>query len=109
MTAEVFDIFKPKPLETWQLHQVHSETSIEAGASVKPRASKLREMVFEAIQHSWHGLTDQELYAKFPKIDPNTLRPRRIELHQSRRIISAGTRKTLSNRSATVWVARKEA
>lgn len=100
------------PLLKWQLHEpsppslAHSQESIDAAHSVKVSAKSLREKVFIAIKESWHGLTDQELCA-VTGLEGNTVRPRRVELHQAHRIQSAGQRRTKSGRLATVWVVKE--
>ena len=100
------------PLLKWQLHEpsppslAHSQESIDAAHSVKVSAKSLREKVFIAIKDSWHGLTDQELCA-VTGLEGNTVRPRRVELHQAHRIQSAGQRRTKSGRLATVWVIKE--
>ena len=90
----------------WMPWQLHSQESADAGHSMKPSASSLRETVFKAISSAFTGLTDQELSMLLDRPE-NTVRPRRIELHQAGRIQAAGTRRTKSGRQATVWT-RKE-
>jgi hypothetical protein len=42
------------------------------------------------------------------ELSENTVRPRRLELQNAGRIISAGTRPTKSGRQSNVWVVTEE-
>jgi len=98
-------------LKSWQRHSppsVHySQESMDAASLIVPKRGPLQERVFAAIKASPHGLTDQEI-AKVTGLDPNTTRPRRIELTNARSIIQAGTRPTQAGRLAVVWVVNRD-
>lgn len=81
----------------------HSPTSIDAGLEIRPRASRLRELVYRAIAITPEGLTDAEI-EYVTGLAGSTARPRRIELLREGRIRQEGTRPTPSGRSAAVWV-----
>ena len=81
-------------------YQAHSETSIMAAESVRGQAGNLRELVLAALRLM--PMTDEEL-AEFCHLNPNTCRPRRIELVQRGLVMAAGTTVGRSGRKATVW------
>jgi hypothetical protein len=85
--------------------QYHSPTSRAAAASIGKAMPHLRERVYLAIVKAGErGLTDEELQGTLA-MNPNTQRPRRIELYQQRMIRMANfTRPTASGRQAAVWV-----
>ena len=99
---EVRRVEKPAPA------QEHSDTSKSAAASVEgsPR-TRTRAAVLQAIRDAGaEGLTDEK-GTEVSGIEPNTYRPRRIELMEQNLIVdSKKTRLTRSGRSATVYVAR---
>ena len=73
---------------------------------IEPDAKTLRAEVLEFIRSQARGATDEEQQDGLG-MDPNTQRPRRVELlkpkHGLPLIYASGTRKTKSGRSATVW------
>jgi hypothetical protein len=83
-----------------------SETSEAAAESIKPEASRLREIVLCFIRASGQGgLTDDEMQELIP-MGCNTQRPRRVELVNAGYVFNSGRkRKTKSGRDATVWIA----
>lgn len=87
--------------------QQHSPTSVAAADAIKPNAGTLREKVHEfLVQCGWRGATDEEIQDGL-HMDPNTERPRRIELVKAGRAAGTETkRKTKSGRSAQVWRAK---
>ena len=86
--------------------QIHSKTSIAASLSAQPKAGTKRAILLEFIQRQRHlGATDEEMQASLP-MNPNTQRPRRVELVQGRFVLDSGrTRKTVGGDEAVVWVA----
>jgi predicted transcriptional regulator len=79
-------------------------TRAEAHEQIKPVAKTYREQVYNFItERGAYGATDEEIQ-KGLNLDPNTERPRRIELVKSGHVVEAGvTRKTTSGRQAAVW------
>ena len=91
------DLFSDQPV------QAHSETSREAGEQAKPIAAKLREQVYEFLRSNTCGCTDEEIQIGLG-MNPNTQRPRRIELVRAGLVRDSGIkRKTNSGRDAVVW------
>jgi len=86
--------------------QRHSETSKAAAEMAMPSALRDRERVLNFIKaRGIEGSTDEELQFAL-LMQGSTQRPRRVELVKLGLVIDSGsTRKTISNRSATVWVA----
>lgn len=98
----------PPPEEALPLfaapYQRHSETSREAAASLDANAlNEMQRRVLAFISRP-EGATDEEI-ATGLAMNPSTVRPRRGELHDLGLIREDGTRKTRSNRNATVWKA----
>lgn len=84
-------------------YQRHSATSKAAAVAVAPKAPSLKEQVYLYLRGlGTYGATDLEGAAHFG-MDGSTYRPRRIELVGEGRVVSGGTRKTPSGRTATVW------
>lgn len=86
-------------------YQAHSMTSAKAAAFVTPYAAKTREKIFLEIWNAGtRGCTDEEL-AQILRMNPNTVRPRRVELMQNSLIQQRPhTRKTSSGAQANVWI-----
>lgn len=84
----------------------HSPASSQAAVAIEDRAGTLRRKVRDYLLNCGaDGATDQEIQAAL-QMDPNTQRPRRIELVEARKVLDSGKqRKTLSGRAATVWIA----
>lgn len=75
----------------------------EARESVQPRADRVREAVYRAIQAAPEGLTADEAAAAIGE-SVLTVRPRTTELQQAGRILpTACRRRNVSGRMATVW------
>ena len=86
-------------------HQAHSATSRAAAESMEPHVNRLQKKVLDALRLSRHGESDESL-GQITGLPQSTLRPRRVELVNKGLIKDSGeTRKTLSGRSATVWIA----
>lgn len=83
-------------------YQEHSDTSYEAARSIRDKAPSIRERVFELLREE--ALTDEQI-AKRLNLNPNTARPRRIELANKHRIVEAGRVMTESGRYASTWKA----
>lgn len=80
-------------------------TSRDAAKSMEGRTGKQRMAVLKAIEDAGAlGLTDEQI-VDILEINPSSARPRRLELLEAGLITEAGTRKTKSGRSATIWVA----
>jgi len=86
--------------------QQHSATSVEAAASVRPRAETLRAKVLAHLCGCGDcGATDEEMQDGLG-MPASTQRPRRVELVQRLLVRDSGLqRQTRSGRKATVWVA----
>ena len=87
--------------------QVHSATSKAAAVQAVPTARLERERVYNYIvgqqKAGGGGATDEEI-ADALGMNPNTARPRRIELVEQQRVQNSGTtRETRSKRPASVW------
>ena len=80
--------------------QSHSATSIQAGRSMAGKTGSLRAVVLNAIAKQ--AGTDEELADRLA-MNPNTVRPRRVELAKAGLIKEIGTRPTKSGRKAVVW------
>lgn len=89
------------------LAQEHSPTSRAAAASIERGRESLRARVYRCIAFMGSvGCTDEEGYLALD-MNPNTYRPRRVELMEAGRIIDSGrTRPTRSRRQAVVWTVR---
>ena len=88
------------------LFQPHSPTSRAAWIASRPKAGTLRGVLLAHIEFLGpHGATAEEMQQALG-IDPNTQRPRRVELHEGGMIADSGRRRpTRSTRMAVVWVA----
>jgi hypothetical protein len=76
-------------------------TSSQARRQIAPRVPSIREQVYAYIRES-NGVTDEEIQAAL-NLNPNTSRPRRIELAKAGRIVPVGTRRTRSGALAVCW------
>jgi hypothetical protein len=83
----------------------HSDTSKASAADIESKAKTLRAEVLGFIRISGrYGATDEELQIAL-NMNPNTERPRRVELVERGLVVDSGKkRKTKSNRQAVVWV-----
>jgi len=78
-------------------------TSAQAAESMTPKTlNALQRQVLALLQATPAGLTDEQMQTLLA-MNPSTQRPRRIELARRGLIVTAGTRKTKSNRNADVW------
>ena len=85
--------------------QGHSDTSLEAAASVAKKTPRLRTMVFNCLenQRMGLGLTDEQLVERMG-LPCDTVRPRRVELVREGKVVDTGLRrKNRSGRNAVVW------
>lgn len=100
---DLFDDYRPEPAPPAQRH---SPTSVLAAEAIEPRVATLRRTVLEYMRgRGEDGATDEEVQDAL-HMNPSTERPRRVELVMGGFVRDSGrTRKTRSNRSATVWVA----
>ena len=96
------------PLFTQRAPSVNgSMTSAQAAESMTPKTlNALQRQVLALLQATPAGLTDEQMQTLLA-MNPSTQRPRRIELARRGLIVTAGTRKTKSNRNADVWRANK--
>lgn len=84
-------------------YQRHSDTSKAAAREIATDAGTLRERVYAYLLSCPDGATDQEIQNALG-MDPNTQRPRRVELVRAGRVRKTErTRKTTSGRAAAVW------
>ena len=92
------------PLFTQRAPSVNgSMTSAQAAESMTPKTlNALQRQVLALLQATPAGLTDEQMQTLLA-MNPSTQRPRRIELARRGLIVTAGTRKTKSNRNADVW------
>lgn len=88
--------------------QAHSATSVAAAMSVVDRTGAMRERVLAYLKAREGGATDEEMQDALG-MNPNTQRPRRIELVQAGLVVGVGTGTTRSGRSATTWFASEKA
>lgn len=82
------------------------DCSQNAAETVKPYVNRLRQRVYDIIRSSGsNGMTDQMIQHEL-RMDPNTERPRRVELVKMG-LVKAGQFRyaTYSGRPATGWVA----
>jgi hypothetical protein len=95
-----FDL-SPRPA-----YQAHSKTSKAAAFNAQPKSGTKRAILLDFIQRQRHlGATDEEMQSSLP-MNPNTQRPRRVELVQGLWVVDSGrTRKTMGGDEAVVWVA----
>ena len=81
------------------------ETTFAAHRQIRKCAPDQRRKILEALRASTSGLTDEGL-CEATGLQPSSLRPRRIELVESRDVAAAPwTRPTKSGRAAIVWLA----
>lgn len=80
------------------------QTRREAEEAIQPSAANLREKVLDCIRAHPQGITDEQI-ATLTSLNPNTARPRRLELEKAGRIVASGTSKTRSGRKAVTWIA----
>jgi hypothetical protein len=87
-----------------------SETSADAADSIIERKTHLKSIVFTLIDAAGaRGLTDQEIQLSL-SMDPNTQRPRRVELEKEGRVVKKYIegkqvkRINLSGRKANVYI-----
>jgi transcription initiation factor IIE alpha subunit len=94
----------PLPLFTQRAPAARgSITSAQAADSLGPATlNAMQRRVLELLQATPEGLTDEEMQKRLG-MNPSTQRPRRIELARRGLIVTGGTRKTASGRSADVW------
>lgn len=87
-------------------YQRHSETSRAAAESKKDAAPTEKARVLAFLRERGpQGATDEEMQLHL-RMPSSTQRPRRVELVKRGDVASEGcTRRTVSGRKATVWVA----
>ncbi len=86
-------------------HVRDSTTSKAAAVRAEPKARTQRQRVYAYLRHAPTGATDEQMQDALA-MNPNTQRPRRIELVQAGSVRDSGRRqKTRSNRDAVVWIA----
>ena len=87
------------------LHQRHSKTSTEAGRSRVHSFSGDRLKLWRWLSTRTGGATDEEMVDGLD-MNPNTQRPRRVELVAMKKVKESGeTRPTRSGHKAVVWEA----
>ncbi len=79
-----------------------SRTSFEASRVIKPTVGNLREKAYAVIRD--HGPISDERIAILAKMNPSTVRPRRIELERAGRVRKSGYTLTQAGRKAVAWV-----
>lgn len=89
-------------------HQRHSDTSLDAALSVAADVPNLRDRVLACLLAHPDGLTDEEMQAAL-SMNPNTQRPRRVELIEAGLVEDSGARRlTVAGRKAVVWRASRK-
>jgi hypothetical protein len=84
----------------------HAETSSAAAAAIFPVAGTLRGLVLASLRERG-AMTDEEMQ-DILAMNPNTQRPRRIELVEALLVRDSGQRRpTRSGRMAVVWEVRE--
>ena len=79
-------------------------TSMAAAASIRQCAPGMRREILRALARHPGGLTDEAL-AKYTGINPDTLRPRRVELRAANAIrLAAKVGTTSKGRKAQMWM-----
>jgi len=83
--------------------QKHSKTSREAAKKVEPRITNMRgKILLLMVQEFPHGATDEDFYKM--GFNPNSFRPRRVELVEGRFIEDTGqTRLNDHGNKMTLW------
>jgi hypothetical protein len=84
-----------------------TSTAATRGAAerqIQPTAANLRDQVLAYVRA--HGPCCDERIAEGLKMNPNTERPRRLELERAGRIVASGIQTTRSGRRAVSWVAK---
>jgi hypothetical protein len=100
--ADQYDLFGGEPPA-----QRHSPTSQAAASAIKPRINALHLAVIRYLR-GCDGATDEEMQAGIP-MNPNTQRPRRVELTLRGEVVDSGrVRMTHSRRLAVIWVLRPQ-
>lgn len=91
-------------------YQRHSRTSRAAAINSEPAAGTKRGLALAHLRRQGAaGATDEEMQAQIP-MNPNTQRPRRVELVAAGLVRDSGrTRKTAGGDDAVVWVATEYA
>ncbi len=86
-------------------YQTHSDTSRQAAKKIETSADTVRGRVLRFLVKNVDGATDEAMqYAMW--LNPNTQRPRRIELVERGLVKDSGVRRnTKSGRKAIVWEA----
>lgn len=80
----------------------HSPTSRAAAESMRGKSNGLRAKVLEFIKANG-PVTDAQIIAALG--NPNSIRPRRVELVELKQVHQAGTVLQANNRRAATWVA----
>lgn len=84
--------------------QRHSDTSRAAAARFASEAPNARRRVFELLDSTPKGLTDEEMQTRL-RMSSNTQRPRRVELERAGVVRDSGRRKrTRSGAAAAIWI-----
>lgn len=83
----------------------HSDTSRAAARSARGEANRYRAMILDHLRLvGAAGATDEEMQERLG-VQPNTQRPRRVELVAAGLVENSGnTRETRAGRQACVWV-----
>ena len=85
-------------------YQAHSETSREAAIMAAPNAKTLRAEVLKLLRQG--GPMTDEAIQRTLRMDPNTQRPRRVELVKGGFVKDSGLKGTTSSgRKAVLWEA----
>ena len=86
--------------------QAHSGTSRAAAIAMYCKAGTKRARVLDQISRSWLGGCTDEEGMRHLRMNPNTYRPRRVELVRMGLVKDSGIRRpTLSGEQAVVWTA----
>ena len=92
---------EPAPFES---HQIHAQTSIDAGHSIRSIKGHQQRKVYNAIRsYGLTGITAQQVGIVL-EMSGDSVRPRIVELMAQGLIEEAGTRPTKSGRQASIYV-----
>ncbi len=95
----------PRCQHEFPLHVKHSRTSKTAGEDVTFAMTGWRWTVYNWLLHHPDGATDEQMQVNLA-LNPNTQRPRRVELVAMGRVVDSGEiRLTRSGTKAVVWKA----
>jgi hypothetical protein len=105
MSDSLFD-YKPAP----KVQRDHPETSHQAADKIEPITGQWRLDIYEfAAMAPAYGVTDDEIFKRWPDTPESTLRPRRTELCDAGWLIDSGKKRpNRRGNPCTVWIINPE-